>query len=157
MRPLNSGMLVYLSFYLWLTLHLMIFVVVNDDLCKENLQLAGDLLNSFYCHAAIRWLAASWIFQIFSNNLFQIQMKIYKRNLVLWIIDSDGGKNMILYYISELNCLTSFGVCLDKFCYKYFYLLTSLYSLKLTDVFHWFYCHLNPIWRNININKFVVY
>ncbi|XP_025984901.1 uncharacterized protein [Glycine max] len=32
---------------------------VNDDLCKENLQLAGDLLNSFYCHAAIRWLAAS--------------------------------------------------------------------------------------------------
>ncbi|KAG5038054.1 hypothetical protein JHK82_018873 [Glycine max] len=33
--------------------------IVNDDLCKENLQLAGDLLNSFYCHAAIRWLAAS--------------------------------------------------------------------------------------------------
>ena len=32
---------------------------VNDDLCKENLQLAGKLWNSFYCHAAIRWLAAS--------------------------------------------------------------------------------------------------
>jgi len=35
---------------------------VNDELCKENLQLAGELLNSFRCDDAIRWLAASWIF-----------------------------------------------------------------------------------------------
>jgi len=36
-----------------------LFDQVNDELCKENLQLAGELLNSFHCDDAMRWLAAS--------------------------------------------------------------------------------------------------
>ncbi|CAJ1968802.1 unnamed protein product [Sphenostylis stenocarpa] len=32
---------------------------VNDELCKENLQLAGESVNSFHCDYAIRWLAFS--------------------------------------------------------------------------------------------------
>lgn len=34
---------------------------LKDELCKENLQLAGELLNFFYLiYFAIRWLAYSW-------------------------------------------------------------------------------------------------